>query len=90
MAIKFQSTPARSGRHALLDEYGYQLPVSIHARAKRATLAAVHLESAVLVSIHARAKRATRALAKGLGVESVSIHARAKRATVEHNRTRNL
>ena len=56
--FRFQFTPARSGRLAPPSNHASG-KVSIHARAKRATLR-VHLSPPrVRVSIHARAKRAT-------------------------------
>jgi len=56
---KFQSTPARSGRHGGNAQAGHLGAVSIHARAKRATRSPSHKAPISRVSIHARAKRAT-------------------------------
>ena len=57
---RFQSTPARSGRHCHARSTRPLRRVSIHARAKRATYEANREAFKKKVSIHARAKRATR------------------------------
>ena len=55
----FQSTPARSGRHALGRRSHQVGRVSIHARAQRATVGSPRPGALGGVSIHARAQRAT-------------------------------
>ena len=55
----FQSTPSRRGRRMDLRLTMAQRLVSIHALAKRATIALFQDRIVILVSIHALAKRAT-------------------------------
>ncbi len=58
-AMMFQSTPARGGRPGRLPHLPYVGPVSIHARAGRATRVRYDPGMISEVSIHARAGRAT-------------------------------
>src|ERR1019366_8868269 len=77
----FQSTPARGGRPIAADVDAHRRHVSIHARARRATVSQSLYQIRSGVSIHARARRATRYVGVDSWPEWVSIHARARRAT---------
>ncbi len=62
---RFQSTPARGGRPGHPGQPGDRVPVSIHARTRRATLDLGEFVLLPPVSIHARTRRATPAPAGG-------------------------
>jgi len=60
----------------------FSFAVSIHARARVATMTEAEKAKAEAVSIHARARVATMTEAEKAKAEAVSIHARARVATI--------
>ena len=78
---QFQSTPSQRGRRVDWEKATKKLYISIHALAKRATLAPNSSALLLDISIHALAKRATVSFIVGLLNYGISIHALAKRAT---------
>jgi len=78
---EFQSTPSREGRPSWWPCFDLDVLVSIHALARRATVAARAGRDRRIVSIHALARRATWCASPCAGSISVSIHALARRAT---------
>ena len=78
--IEFQSTPARGGRRSVGSLGASALGVSIHARARRATIA-IPVRLAKVRRFQSTPARGGRRSSLDNAQHPVSIHARARRAT---------
>ena len=77
----FNPRPREEGDLPIRADSWCNLPISIHALVKRATVMLTELDYKIYISIHALVKRATSPLIKLCSIADISIHALVKRAT---------